>query len=132
VRLNKDEALRRLTEARVAHLATAGTDGQPHIVPVTFSVHNGLVTIAVDHKPKSTVDLKRLANIRANNKVSLLADEYTEDWTRLWWVRADGTATTIDHVHPTLIEKYQQYQENPPVGPAIEIRIDKVIGWSYS
>ena len=47
---------------------------------------------AVDHKPKRSRALQRLENIAANPAVSLLVDDYAEDWSKLWWVRADGTA----------------------------------------
>ncbi len=51
---------------------------------------------AVDAKPKSSTDLRRLRNIRANPRVAVLADHYENDWARLWWVRADGRATILD------------------------------------
>lgn len=131
MRLPEAEALRRLAEARVARLATADAD-QPHLVPVTYVLHDGTITIAVDHKPKATRDLKRVRNIRANPNVSLLVDEYTEDWARLWWVRVDGTATVTAEPEPALVEKYPQYQANPPAGPFIRIRVERVVGWSFS
>jgi hypothetical protein len=47
------EACARLTGARVAHLATAGSDGRPHVVPCTFAVLDGATIVSpVDHKPK--------------------------------------------------------------------------------
>jgi PPOX class probable F420-dependent enzyme len=85
----------RFAEARVARLATADESGRPLLVPVTFALDGDLAYFAVDHKPKTTRNLKRLRNIEANPQVSLLADEYDEDWTQLWWVRADGTATIL-------------------------------------
>jgi PPOX class probable F420-dependent enzyme len=130
VRLDKGEALRRLSLARVARLATSA-DGRPHIVPVTFAIRDRVIVIAIDHKPKSTRNLKRLRNIAANNQVSLLADEYAEDWSRLWWVRADGIASVTDQPEPLLIEKYPQYQENPPEGPYIRIQPDTITGWAW-
>ena len=50
----------------------------------------------MDHKPKSTTALRRLDNIAANPRVSFLVDAYTEDWDRLWWVRADAVAEIVD------------------------------------
>ena len=77
----------------VAALATAGTDAAPHVVPVVFAVHGNTIYTAVDAKRKSTQRLRRLANIAANPRVSLLVDHYSENWDELWWVRADGVAT---------------------------------------
>jgi len=65
-------------------------------VPVVFAVVFDTVYSAVDAKPKSTTDLRRLANVRANPRVSLLADEYADDdWGTLWWARADGAARVL-------------------------------------
>ncbi|EWM13345.1 TIGR03668 family PPOX class F420-dependent oxidoreductase [Kutzneria sp. 744] len=127
-------SLERFAQARVARLATAGADGRPHLVPVTFAVHDDLVVIAVDHKPKTTTNLRRLRNIRENDQVSMLVDHYDEDWGQLWWVRVDGTATVIDGpemAEPVewLMAKYEQYRERPPTGPVIRIRVFTVVNW---
>ena len=90
MRLAEDEARRRLAAARVARLATVGGPGSPHLVPVTFAVAGDRIYSAVDAKPKTTRDLRRLRNIRADPRVAVLADHYDEDWSRLWWARADG------------------------------------------
>lgn len=124
-----------LETARVARLATVDESGRPHLVPVTFAVDGDVVYIAVDHKPKTTRDLKRLRNIEANPHVSLLVDEYTEDWTRLWWIRADGVATILrdpaTFAEPVrlLSAKYPQYQANPIEGPIIRIEITHRASW---
>ena len=94
--LTEGEARTRLAAARVARLATADRDGQPHLVPVTFAVDGDLIYTAVDHKPKTTANLRRLRNIRENPRVALLADYYAEDWVALWWVRVDGRASIIE------------------------------------
>ena len=127
-------SLDRFAQARVARLATAGQDGRPHLVPVTFAVHGELVVIAVDHKPKTTTNLRRLRNIRENDQVSMLVDHYDEDWRQLWWVRVDGVARILsdtEQIEPVgwLRAKYEQYRERPPAGPVIEIRVRKVVNW---
>jgi PPOX class probable F420-dependent enzyme len=132
------QARARLTDARVARLATASADGMPHLVPVTFSLDGDHIVTAVDHKPKKTTDLRRLRNIRANPKVCVLVDHYDEDWTRLWWVRADGLATVLEREDQrvpalaSLVAKYPQYAERVPEGPVILIKITHDAGWSYS
>lgn len=123
---------------RVARLATAGADGVPHLVPVTFAVTGDRIVTAVDHKPKRTTDLRRLRNIRENPRVTLLADRYDDDWTRLWWVRADGTAAVIEErsarerLIGDLTAKYSQYRERPPDGPVIVVSVSRWSGWSYA
>lgn len=136
--MDRVEALARLAQARVAHLATMRPDGGPHVVPVTFAVVGGNIVTAIDAKPKTTRDLQRLENIRANRLVSLLADHYEEDWTRLWWVRVDGPAAVhekgaiFDDGVEALAEKYPQYREQVPDGPLIAISQDRVVGWESS
>jgi PPOX class probable F420-dependent enzyme len=136
VRLSEEEARARLSGARVARLATVGLDGQPHVVPVTFAVDGDLIYTSADHKPKRTFNLKRLRNIRENPRVALLADQYSEDWEALWWVRVDGSAKIIEDsqaaAHPidVLVERYEQYRHHRPAGPVIIITVDRWTGWS--
>lgn len=133
--MDRDEARARFAAARVARLATVGADGRPHLVPVTFAVHGNAVVTAVDHKPKRGNDLRRLRNIRQNPGVSLLVDHYDEDWSRLWWVRADGLARVLPAAEQTnplgrLVAKYEQYTENVPAGPVIWIEVSAWRGWA--
>ncbi len=137
MRMETTQARESFARSAVARLATASGDGQPHLVPITFAVTGAVVVTAVDHKPKTTRSLKRLRNIADNPRVSLLADHYQDDWTRLWWVRVDGEATVTDAGdHPGLVEalaaKYEQYRQQPPDGPLITVRPLRWNGWSAS
>lgn len=122
-------------DARVLRLATADAAGTPHLVPATFTVDGNTVAIAVDHKPKRHTDLKRLRNITENPAVALLVDHYEDDWERLWWVRADGTARVLSNEDATqlvdaLVDKYRQYRDTRPSGPVIEISVTRWSGWA--
>jgi PPOX class probable F420-dependent enzyme len=136
MRIVADEARQRFGRARAARLATVSADGEPHLVPVTFAMDGDVVYTAVDAKPKSTRQLRRLSNISANPLVCLLADHYAEDWSALWWVRADGTAAIVSDAREMaaplrlLAKRYQQYEADPPEGPVIAIQISKWSGWS--
>jgi PPOX class probable F420-dependent enzyme len=126
---------KRLAEARVAHLATVGPGGRPHVVPITFVLDGDAIYFAVDAKPKRTTDLQRVRNIAANPAVAVLVDHYDEDWNRLWWVRVDGHARVLgpgqtDHPVDLLVERYAQYRRARPSGPVVEISIDRISGWS--
>lgn len=138
VRLTQEDARARLSAARVARLATTGADGQPHLVPVTFAADGDLIYIAVDHKPKTTVNLRRLRNIRVNPRVAVLADHYAPDWDTLWWARADGLASitsakdAMRRPLDLLAARYEQYRENRPSGPVIVIGVQRWTGWSGS
>src|SRR5690348_1391752 len=96
MRMTADEARARFAAARVARLATADASGRPHVVPIVFAVAGDEIVSAVDAKPKRTTALRRLANVRENPRVALLADHYEDDWSALWWVRADGTARVAE------------------------------------
>ncbi|MEV1170418.1 TIGR03668 family PPOX class F420-dependent oxidoreductase [Nonomuraea sp. NPDC049784] len=123
---------------RVARLATVSGDGTPHLVPVTFAVVADQVVTAIDHKPKTTTDLRRLRNVRENPRVSLLADHYEDDWTRLWWARADGLARVVQEgperepAIDALAAKYGQYREHRPDGPVILVDVTRWTGWSFT
>ncbi len=134
--MDPDEARALLASARVARLATADAEGRPHLVPITFAVDGDDIVTAVDHKPKRTSRLRRLANIEANPRVSVLADHYEDDWSRLWWARADGLARVVDppvaeheRAVSRLAGRYPQYEERRPSDAVILISVSRWSGW---
>ncbi|HWC39375.1 MAG TPA: TIGR03668 family PPOX class F420-dependent oxidoreductase [Acidimicrobiales bacterium] len=139
--MNEQEARRRLAEARVARLATADLQGRPHVVPICFALDGDRLYSAVDHKQKRRPELRRLDNLRANPSASVLADHYDEDWSRLWWVRADGTAAILDpdddrvseergRAIALLVEKYEQYVGRAPGGAVISLAVRSWRSWA--
>jgi PPOX class probable F420-dependent enzyme len=134
--MDQAEARRRLTAARVGRLATVTAQGAPHLAPVVFALVGDIAYTAVDGKPKTTTALRRLANIAATGRVSLLVDEYGEDWSGLWWVRVDGSARVLAAdsneggvAVDALTHKYPQYVSQPPTGPVIAIRLTQWRSW---
>ena len=129
------DAKERFASSPVAQLATAGADGVPHLVPVVFAVSHDVIYTAVDAKRKSTQRLRRMVNIEANPTVSLIVDHYDDDWSQLWWVRADVTA----EIHYSgeematgyfeLRRKYVQYQRIALDGPVIAVTVARWSGW---
>jgi PPOX class probable F420-dependent enzyme len=102
-------------------------------VPVTFAVLGERIVSVVDDKPKSTTRLRRLDNIRARPAVCLLVDVYDDDWTRLWWVRADGIATVLaadPEAIDALAARYPAYVERRPTGPVVSIEVTAWTGWA--
>ena len=137
MRITADQARERFRLARVARLATTSAAGVPHLVPITFAVDGDALYSAVDAKPKSTRALRRLANIAANPAVSVLVDHYEDDWTRLWWARADGRARVGDigdepGAMALLAERYPAYREQPPAGPLVVVTVTRWSGWAAS
>ena len=125
----------RVAEARVARLGTVTEDGRPHLVPCCFALVGDTAYSAVDAKPKSTLALRRLANVRARGQASLLVDHYGEDWSTLWWVRVDGAGRVVDAgperdaALAALSAKYDQYRRDPPPGPVVAVDITTWRAW---
>src|SRR5437773_12568946 len=94
--MNEPEMRERFAAARLAHLATADSDGMPHVVPVVFALEGDTIYCAVDQKPKRTRDLKRPRNIAMNPSVAVLVDHYEEDRNAVGGGRADGSARVRD------------------------------------
>jgi PPOX class probable F420-dependent enzyme len=150
VRLTEPACRALFAAARSVVLATVRRDGAPHLVPVTFAQLSGtsemtaggigldgtdVVVFAVDHKPKSTLALQRLANIAAEPRVALLADHYDDDWSLLWWVRVDAAAEVLtgdaaERALDALAERYPFYREIRPTGPVVGCSITRWTGWA--
>lgn len=134
--MDPDECRARFASQRRAVLATTGLDGVPHLVPVTFALLDDVVVHAVDHKPKRTTALRRLRNVAENPRVALLVDHYTDDWSVLWWVRADASAEVVTDgprhaaAVAALVGRYPQYADVPPVGPVVWADVRRWSGWS--
>jgi len=134
-----EEARALFASARVARLATVDEGGQPHLVAIAFAVVGEEIVSAVDHKPKRTARLRRLDNIEANPRVSALVDHYEDDWSKLWWARADGVARVVqpgsdehERAVTALAARYPQYREQLPAGPVIVITVSRWTGWRAS
>jgi PPOX class probable F420-dependent enzyme len=138
MRLAGERARELFASQRVARLATADQHGRPHLVPLVFVLADaGTIYSVIDAKPKSGQPLRRLANIAVNPSVSLLADQYRDDWSQLWWARADGAARVLRLDEPEslaaleqLTERYPQYRTEPPPGPMIAIDVQRWSGWA--
>jgi PPOX class probable F420-dependent enzyme len=128
-----------LHQARVGHLATASAEGEPHVVPVCFVFDGTYLYSAIDAKPKRVTAsrLRRLQNLRANPRASLLVDRYDEDWTRLRYVLVAGRAEILEtgpdreRALDLLREKYPQYRSMAEFGqgPVIRLTPKRVTSW---
>ena len=125
-----------LDRARVATLATVSADGRPHVVPVVFARDGNDLVTSVDGKPKKGKVLARIENVNRDPRVSVLADHYEADWSRLWWVRVDGEASIetegegFDRALTALRRRYPQYRVVELTGPVIRIRIERTTSWA--
>lgn len=132
-----------ITSARVGRLATADAEGQPMVVPICYAFDGRALYSAVDAKPKQgpPEGLKRIRNLRENPRVSIVIDQYDEDWTRLRYVIIQGQADLLvdgpqfAHGVDLLVAKYAQYRTLAlPRDRGLMIRVtpSRVSSWQYS
>ncbi len=124
----------------VARLATVNENNQPHLVPIVFVAHEGILWSPIDGKRKQMVEVQRVRNLRGNVNFSLILDQYDSDWNNLWWVRLDGQSeihTVADHtsaqVTAALRRKYTQYEKislfkNEPL--LLKLMWTRATGWA--
>jgi PPOX class probable F420-dependent enzyme len=111
--------LRFIRAARVAHLATADVNGQPHVIPICFVFDGKHFYSPIDEKPKRTgpAKLKRVINLQANPQAALVIDRYSEDWTHLAYILIRGKAKILHRgaSHAAAVRrlrrKYPQYRQ---------------------
>ena len=124
---------------RVAHLATADAEGNPHVVPVCYAFDGTRFFLPLDEKPKRVGDhaLRRMRNIEQRPQVTLLVDRYAEDWSRLAYLLVRGRVTLLAPSDPAhapalrlLRERYEQYRTMALEERAvIAIVPERVVSW---
>ena len=138
MRLNQTEARRRAAAARVARVGTLDEQGRIHLAPVVFALQENQFYSLSDAGPRLA---KRLRNLRHDPRVTILIDDYDEDWSRVWWVRLRGTGRVLEAgpewqlARRLLSEKYAQYASTPAdssAGPVMAVEIEQCAGWAYS
>jgi PPOX class probable F420-dependent enzyme len=129
-----EEARARFAAARVARLATADAAARPHVVPIAFALDGDRLYSAVDSKPKRTTELRRLANVRENPRVAVLVDHYDDDdWSALWWARADGAGRVLEPDDPEARRAAEllrdRYPRIEPIGAVLAVDVERWSGW---
>lgn len=138
MRLAQDEARARLATHDHGILCTVHAERGVDAVPVAYAVdEDGYVGVPVDRvKPKTSSRLQRERNLEADPRATLLVEHWDrEDWSRLWWVRAelrwqrDASASRATALAGRLAERYPQYRDKPFVRVLV-LRIVGVAGWA--
>jgi PPOX class probable F420-dependent enzyme len=124
-----------LREERVARLATHGDQGRIHLVPVCYAYDGKDIFIG------TSLDSKKVKNVRRNSSVAFVVDFYVEDWSKLKGVMIQGRAEVIERgkefeeAKKLLYEKYPQYEATAPIeegeSAIIKIKPEKVVSWDY-
>jgi len=103
---------------------------------VTFAWHAGTLVWAVDEvKPKRGRDLRRVRDLLASPRVAVLVDHYADDWSTLWWVELQGTASVLEGLQAgaaldALSARYPAYRQARPPGPVVAVQPDRWAWWS--
>jgi PPOX class probable F420-dependent enzyme len=136
-----DDARRFLESHRRGHLATAGADGAPHVVPVCYALDDDALYFVADAKPKRgpARDLVRLRNLRRNPRAAVVVDDWDEDWTRLAFVLVRGPAREVVEpgMHAAALRllrlRYPQYRamalDDPATHPVVRLEPVRVVFW---
>jgi PPOX class probable F420-dependent enzyme len=126
----------------VGHLSTTSRAGQPHVIPVCFTLYAGQIIIPLDEKPKQVAagQLRRVRNLQENRNVAFVVDDYDEDWRKLSYllVRGVGELRNSDAAdHPDIVDllcaKYPQYAHMPlEQSPTIRIVPTAIVRWAWT
>jgi nitroimidazol reductase NimA-like FMN-containing flavoprotein (pyridoxamine 5'-phosphate oxidase superfamily) len=118
---------------RVCRIATASSEGQPHLVPVCHVLAAGKLYIG------SGDDGAKVRNLRTNPRVTVTVDLYSDYWAGLKGVMVQGTAKVIERgpafqrARKKLYEKYPQYPKEAALSPSdsviLEITPTHVFSW---
>lgn len=140
MRLDEDAARSRLREHFHGVLCTLHPQRGPDPQPVVYAVSDdGHVGVPIDRvKPKASSRLQREANLAADPRGSLLVEHWeTDDWSQLWWVRADlehvpdPPSAVVGDLEDRLARSFTQYADRP-FHRLVVCRVVKVTGWSAS
>lgn len=139
--LSSEQSHERLAAHDHGTLATLHAIRGADIVPVVYTVVDGHVGVPVDLvKPKASTRLQRERNLVSDPRATLLIEHWDrDDWSALWWVRAqlrwlgDDTATPVSdlaaRMADRLAERHAQYRGHP-FARLLVFGVDAVTGWA--
>ena len=137
MRLTEEDARARLAAHDHGVLCTLHPERGVDAVPVVYAVDaEGYVGVPVDRvKPKASSRLQRERNLTTDPRGALLVEHWVrEDWSRLWWVRAElrfqtDAAGRDAALADQLARRYPQYRDQPFDGVLV-LLIVGVTGWA--
>ena len=138
MRLSTEQAGARLAANVHGVMCTMHAERGPDPVPCVYAVSDdGHVGVPIDRvKPKASTRLQREDNLLADPRASLLVEHWdAEDWSNLWWVRADlenvqdPPASLTDDLAARLARTVPQYADQP-FHRVVVCRIVAVTGWA--
>lgn len=140
MKLDEEQASARLRAHVHGVLCTLHPERGPDPQPVVYAISDdGHIGVPIDKvKPKKSSRLQREDNLDADPRGSLLIEKWeTEDWSKLWWVRADlehvvdPPQSLLDDLGDRLATTVPQYADKP-FHRVLVCRIVHVTGWAAS
>jgi nitroimidazol reductase NimA-like FMN-containing flavoprotein (pyridoxamine 5'-phosphate oxidase superfamily) len=116
----------------VARLATAGSRGTPHNVPVCPLVDGGKLYFA------SETNARKMKNLRANPRATIVFDVYRDSWKGLRGLMLVCAARIVDaaefkRIRRKLYKQYPKYKSAAPIEPEdsviVELTPRSKFGW---
>ena len=140
MRLTVEDARARLAAHVHGVCCTLHAERGPDPVPVVYALDDdGFVGIPIDRvKPKASSRLQRERNLEHDPRAALLVEHWdSDDWTRLWWVRADlrreddPSPARVDDLAARLARTVPQYADRP-FDRVLVLRLVSLTGWAAS
>ena len=137
MRLAEGEARSRLASHDHGILCTLHAERGVDAVPVVYALADEHVGVPIDQvKPKASGRLQRERNLAQDPRALLLIEHWDRDeWSRLWWVRAELRWHTAAPEQRTaalaaqLAERFAQYRDQP-FRRLLLLQIVSVTGWA--
>jgi PPOX class probable F420-dependent enzyme len=127
------KAARLVELERVARVATVSASGTPHVVPVCHVLTGGKLYFGSGRRGA------KVRNLRANPRVTVTVDLYSDAWDALKGVMVQGTATIVEkgprfrRLRARLYRKYPQYPADAALGESdsviVEVTPTHVCAW---
>ena len=119
--------------ARVSRVATVSGEGVPHLIPVCHVLVREKLYFG------SGKDATKIRNLKANPRITVTVDEYSDHWSSLKGVMIQGRARLIERgpeftrARARLYEKYPQYPKEAALATSdsviVEVTPTRVFTW---
>ncbi|MEN2974830.1 MAG: pyridoxamine 5'-phosphate oxidase family protein [Candidatus Caldarchaeales archaeon] len=131
----RDYEVRFINRARVMRFSSITKEGYPHVVPLCHVYSDGCIYAVTDY------GTKKIENIKHNDRVAVVIDEYGEPWGKNKGVMIQGKAEILERgeefrkVAKILTMKFPYYKREPygPIeegdAPIIKIIPEKAVSW---
>ena len=120
---------------RVCRVATSGTSGMPHAVPVCHALSGGKIVFA------SGDEGRKVKNLAENPQVTVVVDAYSDTWSTLRGVMIQGRARVVQRGprfrrgRDLLYRKYPQYPREAALSPSdsviVEVTPVRIFSWGF-